>query len=138
VATGHIAESLVAVILAELGYSLVWQLTGPGHHGVDLIELAPDGERLVAVEVKGTLRARRWPRLSGRELRQMSAGWLDKADNPGMKEWGLESADLCGAVIAVNFAEMAMRAGITFDFETMQPVKDLGELADPGLLDAAG
>jgi hypothetical protein len=73
--TGHVAESVVELLLADLGYQLLWHFTGPGRHGVDLIVLCPSMERVVAVEVKGTLRPRYWPRLSRRELVQMSGAW---------------------------------------------------------------
>ena len=61
--TGHIGESVVEVILEEIGYSMLWHFTGPfaGGHGVDLLVLSPDGN-VLAVEVKATLRAGRWPR----------------------------------------------------------------------------
>jgi hypothetical protein len=133
--TGHVAESVVEVLLAELGYQLLWHFTGPGRHGVDLIVLCPSGERVVAVEVKGTLRANYWPRLSRRELVQMSGAWVDKADNPGMANWELHSQDVYGAVVLVNFAAMAYRAAVTADFSRLQPIRDLGQLADLGWLD---
>jgi hypothetical protein len=94
--TGHVAESVVELLLAEVGYQLLWHFTGPGRHGVDLIVLCPAGERVVAVEVKGTLRPQYWPRLSRRELLQMSGAWVDKADNPGMANWELRSDDVYG------------------------------------------
>ena len=72
---------------ADLGYQLLWHFTGPCRHGADLIVLCPSGERVVAVEVKGTLRARYWPRLSRRELVQMSGAWIDKTDDPEMASW---------------------------------------------------
>ena len=50
--TGHVAESVVEVLLADLGYQLLWHFTGPGRHGVDLIVLCPTAERVIAVEVK--------------------------------------------------------------------------------------
>ena len=70
--TGHVAESVVELLLAEVGYQLLWHFTGPGRHGVDLIVLCPAGERVVAVEVKGSLRPRYWPRLSRRLGRERS------------------------------------------------------------------
>src|SRR2546423_3514 len=54
--TGHIGESVVEVALDGHGWSPVWHFTGPGRHGVDLLLLGPGAERLVAVEVKATLR----------------------------------------------------------------------------------
>jgi hypothetical protein len=97
--------------------------------------LCPSGERVVAVEVKGTLRASYWPRLSRPELVQMSGAWVDKADNPGMANWDLHSQDVYGAVVLVNFATMAYRAALTADFSHLQPIRDLGQLAELGWLD---
>src|SRR4051812_8064129 len=74
--TGHIAESVVELLLADVGYNVVWHFAGPGQHGVDLLELSPDGDYLLAVEVKGTLRAGRWPRLTRGELQQFGPAWL--------------------------------------------------------------
>jgi hypothetical protein len=69
--TGHIAESVVEIILAEHGWIPVWHLIGPGRHGTDLLMLGPGAERLFAIEVKGTIRPRHWPRLRRAELVQM-------------------------------------------------------------------
>jgi hypothetical protein len=52
----------VAVRLVERGHELLWQFTGPGRHGVDVVVLGPDG-RVVGIEVKGTLRPGQVPRL---------------------------------------------------------------------------
>jgi hypothetical protein len=128
--TGHVAESVAAVQLADLGYQLIWQLTGPGHHGVDLVMLDPAGQMVVAWEVKGTLREVGWPRLSGRELGQMGAGWMDKADNPGMTEWGLTSADVIGGVVFIRFRTQEMRILVTADYATLLPITDKAQLAD--------
>jgi hypothetical protein len=92
--------------------------------------LCPSGERVVAVEVKGTLRARYWPRLSRRELVQKSGAWIDKTDNPGMANWDLRSHDVYGAAVLGNFAAMAYRAAITDDFSHLQLVRSLDQLAD--------
>ena len=71
---GAIAE----LLLDELGYHVVWHFAGPGGHGIDLLELTPDTGRLVAFEVKGTLRPSRWPRLSRREVDQLvRVGWTN-------------------------------------------------------------
>lgn len=128
--TGHIAESVTAVLLADLGNQLIWQLTGPGRHGVDLVMLDSAGQTVVAWEVKGTLREVGWPRLSRRELRQMGAGWMDKGDNPGMAEWGLTSDDVIGGVVFVRFRSREARIVLTADFDTFIPVVDERQLAD--------
>ena len=114
--TGHVAESVVEVLLADIGYHPVWHFTGPGRHGVDLLMASPTLDHVLAIEVKGSLRAGSVPRLSRRAVTQMSAAWVDKRDNPGMAEWELQSADVYGAVIAVSFAEMVVRAIVSDDF----------------------
>jgi hypothetical protein len=126
--TGHVAESVIEVLLDRLDWRVLWHFTGPGRHGVDLLFLTPDG-KVAAVEVKGTLTAGRIPRLSRREITQMSAEWVDKADNPGMAELGLRSTDIYGAVAAVNFADMTWRIALTADFSALLPVIRLGQLA---------
>lgn len=128
--TGHVTESVVEVVLESFGWTPVWHFAGPGYHGVDLLLLGPGAERLIAVEVKGTLRPQRWPRLRRGELAQMDVGWLDKSDNPAMKEWGVTSADVYGAVILVNFHDLLFRVGLTRDFATWRPVECLDQLED--------
>jgi hypothetical protein len=125
--TGHIAESAIEVLLDRLDWRVLWHFTGPGRHGVDLVFLTPD-DKVAAVEVKGTLTAGRIPRLSRREMTQMSAEWVDKADNPGMAELGLRSADIYGAVAIVNFADMTWRVALTADFSALLPVINIGQL----------
>ena len=127
--TGHVAESVVEVLLADVGYHPVWHFTGPGRHGVDLLMASPTLDHVLAIEVKGSLRARSVPRLSRRAVMQMSAAWVDKRDNPGMAEWELQSADVYGAVIAVSFAEMVVRAIVSEDFERWRGVAALEDLA---------
>jgi hypothetical protein len=135
--TGHVAESVAEVLLDGLDWRVLWHFTGPGRHGVDLIFLTPD-EKVVAVEVKGTLTAGHVPRLSRREVTQMSAEWVDKADNPGMAELALRSADVYGAVAVINFADMTWRAALTADFAALSPVIDLGQLIRLSWLTAEG
>jgi hypothetical protein len=125
--TGHIAESVIEVLLDRLDWRVLWHFTGPGRHGIDLLFLTPD-DKVVAVEVKGTLTAGRIPRLSRREMTQMSAEWVNKADNPGMAEFGLRSADIYGAVAVVNFADLTWRTALTADFSALWPVIHLGQL----------
>jgi hypothetical protein len=126
--TGHVAESLTEVLLDRLGWRALWHFAGPGWHGVDLVFLSPD-DKVVAVEVKGTLIAGRIPRLSRREMTQMSAEWVDKADNPRIAELELRSADIYGAVAVINFADMAWRMALTSDFSALIPVTEAGQLA---------
>ena len=136
--TGHVAESVVELLLDALGYAPLWHFTGPGQHGIDLLVLSPSQTQVVAVEVKGTLRPGYWPRLSRREQLQMSGAWVDKADNPGMVNWELHSEDVYGAVVLVNFAAMAYRAAFTTDFQHLQPVQDISQLADLAWLAPSG
>jgi hypothetical protein len=126
--TGHVAESVAAVLLVDQGNELLWQFTGPGRHGVDLVVLTPD-ERVVGIEVKATLRPGHVPQMSRRAVAQMSAAWIDKVDNPGMASLQLTSADVYGAVIAINFVDMTIRAATTEDFMDFVPSRDLGALA---------
>jgi hypothetical protein len=90
---------------------------------VDLVFLAPD-DAVVAVEVKGTVVPGRIPRLSRRDLTQMSAAWVDKSGNPGMVELGLQSQDVYGGVVAINFADQTWRAALPSDFVNLCPVND--------------
>lgn len=128
--TGHVAESITSAILNEFGFELIWQLTGPGAHGVDLIMLDPAGSNLVAWEVKGTLRRSGLPRLRGRERRQMGEDWLDKADNPGMAEWKFRSGDVLGGIAVVRFPQMELRLAVTGDYLAFVPIRDIDMLAD--------
>jgi hypothetical protein len=127
--TGHVAESVTEMLLDEQDWRVLWHHPGPGPHGVDLVFLTPDAN-VVAVEVKGTLVAGRFPRLSHREIAQMSVAWLDKVDNPGMSQLGVTSADVYGAVVAVNFADLTWRMAITKDFASLHPVSRVEQLAD--------
>jgi hypothetical protein len=119
--TGHVAESVTEVLLDQFGWRPLWHFAGPGRHGIDLALLTPD-DKIVAAEVKGTLVARRIPRLTRRALAQMSAEWIDKADNPGMAELELRSSDIYGAFSVINFADMTWRVAMTADFAELQPV----------------
>jgi len=132
--TGHVAESVTELLLDALQWHVLWHFTGPGRHGVDLLFLAPD-DKVVAVEVKGTLVPGRVPRLSRRELGQMSAAWVDKADNPGTAELGLQSVDVYGGVVAVNFADLTWRVGLTSNFAVLRPVLDVAHLESLAWLD---
>jgi len=127
--TGHVAESAVEVLLDDLGYHAVHDFVGPGRHGIDLLMLGPDAGHMLAIEVKGTLRPGHVPRLTRRAVAQMSAEWIDKTDNPGMAEWDLRSEDVYAAVIAVNFADMVVRAVVSVDLERWSPVASLEEIA---------
>ncbi len=130
---GHVAESVIELVLNRLEWQVLWHFTGPGGHGVDLVLLTPDGN-VVAVEVKGTLVSGRVPRLSRREMTQMSSAWVDKSDNPAMAELELHSEDIYGAVAAVNFADMIWRIALTSDFTALVPVASFEQLTQLGWL----
>src|SRR5687768_5306668 len=83
-------------------------ITEPGVHGVDLLFLSPD-EAVLALEVKGTLRAGAVPCLTPSHLRQMSRDWLNQPDNPAMSEWELEADDLCAGVMVVDLTTPTYR-----------------------------
>jgi hypothetical protein len=91
--------------------------------------LSPATDHVLAIKVKGTLRAGCVPRMSRRAVEQMSAAWVDKADNPGMAEWDLHSDDVYAAVIALNFADMVLRAVVSADFKRWHSVGLLDDLA---------
>jgi hypothetical protein len=90
-----------------------------------------------AIEVKGTLRPGHISRLSAGERRQMSDAWVDKRDNPTMQNATLASGDVYGALVAVNFADMQLRAALSRDFEIFLPVTDERQLDDPSWLRSA-
>ena len=86
VATARRRRVLVDLVALRVRRERDHRLDGPGRHGVDLLMLSPAADHVLAIEVKGTLRTGRLPRLSRRATLQMSAAWVDKRDNPGMAE----------------------------------------------------
>ncbi|HEY8777593.1 MAG TPA: hypothetical protein VIM33_14095 [Gaiellaceae bacterium] len=54
--TGAVAEAIAARVLDEAGFRVFARLTESGVRGVDLLLLSPE-ERVLVLEVKGTLRA---------------------------------------------------------------------------------
>ncbi len=70
-------------------------------------------------------------------MAQMSASWVDKADNPGMAELRLQSADVYGGIVAINFADLTWRMGLTLDFATLIPVNGIEQLTNLGWLTQA-
>jgi len=127
--TGEVAESVAEILLAEAGVEVFWHVDSDGAHGVDLLLLAPD-ESVLALEVKGTLRAGVIPRLTPSRLRQMSHAWLNGPDNPGMTEWEFEADDLYAGVMVVDLALNTARVAVSSDFETYLPVPDLADLQE--------
>jgi hypothetical protein len=108
------------------GFSVFAQQTELGARGADLIYLTPEDNVLV-LEVKGTLRAGTIPRLGRSRFKQTSAAWLDAANAP-MLEWGLEAADVYGAVMVVDVAAACASVAATADYSVYVPVDDLGAL----------
>lgn len=135
--TGFIAESVATLLLGDVGLDVFAQIVTSGVHGVDLLALAPEGT-VLALEVKGTLRAGSIPRFSRGALRQMSIEWLNEPSNPAMAEWGLEALDIYGGVTVIDFARNVWRVALTSDYEGFRPVVDaeqllaLSELPDIG------
>jgi hypothetical protein len=125
--TGEVAESVAELLLADVGLSVFWHIATPGVHGVDLLFLCSD-ESVLALEVKGTLRAGTIPRLTPSRLRQMSREWLNGPDNPAMAEWELQADDLYAGVMVIDFAASAARVALSDDFDSYWPLLDLAEL----------
>ena len=130
---GEVAEAVAGIVLAEHGYSVFWQITMPGIHGVDLLFLSPDDD-VLALEVKGTLRPSTIPRLTPSRLRQMSREWLNDPANPAMAEWSLQADDLYAGVMLVDLASPFYRLALSSNFEHYAPVVDPAELASLRLL----
>ena len=126
--TGEVAESVAELLLAEFDYTVFWQITTPGTHGVDLLLLAPD-KRVLALEVKGTLRPSTIPRVTPSRLRQMSRAWLSDPANPGMAEWSLAAEDLYAGVMVVDLARGECRLALSNDFEQYAAIVELAALA---------
>jgi hypothetical protein len=134
---GEVAESVAELVLGDVGYHAFWHITDPGAHGVDLLFLSPD-ESVLAVEVKGTLRAGAIPRLTPSRLRQMSRDWLNQPNNPAMREWNLQAEDIYGGVMVVDLAMPAWRIALSADFETYVPVLEPAQLEAIRRLDDSG
>jgi len=135
--TGFIAESVATVLLGDVGLDVFAQIVTLGVHGVDLLALAPEGT-VLALEVKGTLRAGSLPRFSRGALRQMSIEWLNDPTNPAMAEWDLEALDIYGGIAVIDFARNVWRAALTSGYEGFVPVlRDEQLLALSELSDAA-
>ena len=83
---------------------------------------------MLALEVKGTLRAGALPRLTPSKHRQMSRDWLNGPDKPAMAEWELEADDLYAGVMVVDFTSATARLALSGDFVHFVPVESLDEL----------
>ena len=133
---GEVAESVAEVLLDELGHRVFWHIATPGVRGVDLLFLAPD-ETVLALEVKGTLRAGTIPRLTPSKLRQMSREWLNRPGNPAMREWSFEADDLYAGVMVVDLATPMALVAVSADFESYVPVIHIDQLLEPGSVSSA-
>jgi hypothetical protein len=127
--TGEVAESVAELLLAELDINVFWHITTPGVHGVDLLFLCPD-ECVLALEVKGSLRAGTIPRLTPSKLRQMSREWLNGPDNPAMAEWSFQADDLYAGVMTIDLALSSARVAVSGDFDSFVPVDELEGLRE--------
>jgi hypothetical protein len=129
--TGHIAESVVETMLVDIGWVPLEHFAGPfsGGHGIDRAMSTPDLANVYAIEVKGTLAARRWPRLRAGDIPQLSGEWLGKPDNPGMESLGLEPAGLAILAILVHFGRRQWRAVRGLDLRAIEPVESLEDFA---------
>ena len=76
------------------------------------------------------MRRKGFPRLSRRDVAQMSPDWLDRHDGMGMSEWGLTAADVLGGFVVVSFARMLMWIGVTSDYASIAAIGDEEQLND--------
>lgn len=126
VVIGAVAEAVAARALDEAGCRLFSQLIETGARGADLLFLTP-AERVLVIEVKGTLRPGSLPRMPRSKRKQMSAPWLDSGNAP-MLEWQLTAADVYGAVMVVDLVDAALRLAVTADYEGFAPASRLDHL----------
>jgi hypothetical protein len=120
---GAVAEAVAARIMDRAGFSVFAQLVDIGARGADLIYLTPK-DKVLVLEVKGTLRSGTIPRLRRSRLKQMNAAWLDEHNAP-MLEWGLKSGDVYGAVMVVDIAAAYARTAVTADYHRYLAVDEL-------------
>jgi hypothetical protein len=125
--TGGVAESVAEVLLAGVRLSVFWHITTPGVRGVDLLSLCPD-ESVIALEVKGTLRAGTIPRLTPSKPRQMSREWLNSPNNPAMAEWDIAADDLYAGVMIIDLASATAQVAVSDDFDCYQGLGALDDL----------
>lgn len=131
--TGLVAEAVAGIVLDEIGCSAFYDVTEHGRHGVDLLAITPQVS-VIAFEVKGTLRAGAFPRMTPSARRQLSRAWLNGPENKGMLEWTLEADDLYAGVVVVDFGAGTWRSALSHDFESFSPVASPLELASPASL----
>lgn len=128
---GNVAEAVIESILEAEG----WQPVGDdptgfsSGHGIDLLMLDPTYEHLVAIEVKSTIQASRWPRLAAGRREQLNPEWFDAPGNEGMREWGLSSADVYKMVAQLHFRRLRWRACLARDIRFPHPLEGPEQLA---------
>lgn len=137
---GNIAEAVIETTLVELGWQPVSNDSSgsSSSHGVDLLMLDPDLDRLVAIEVKSTVQLARWPRLPRHGDSQLSAGWFDKDDNPAMRDWDLQSTDIYALLCQVRLRRRDWRAVVIGIARPDQPVGSIDDLSDLSWVDGDG
>lgn len=126
---GNVAEGVLEVLLAELGWTPLAHDGAPasGGHGVDLLMLSPV-DSVVAVEVKSTMQPGRWPRLGRGAVEQLGTGWLDSGVNPAMSDHDLTSDDVHALVAFVHFGRRRWKAATSTDLVEYQPVRSQEDL----------
>jgi hypothetical protein len=131
---GNVAEAFVESMLSDLGWHPLFDddTAFSSGHGVDLLMLDPSLSAVVAIEVKSTTQAGRWPRLAPASRPQMNPNWLDGKGNAGMREWDLSSADVYSMIVQVHLRRMLWRACAVDRADVPQPVIRIEQLQDFG------
>lgn len=135
---GNIAEAFVESVLVDFG----WQALNDDDrgysagHGVDLLRLDPSLSAIVAVavEVKSTIQRGRWPRLPPTARAQMTAAWLGRASNEGMREWALEADDVYSMIVQAHLGRLKWRACVAAELDAPLPIASVEQLVDFGWL----
>lgn len=135
---GNIAEAIVEVVLQDVGWRPLYDDAAgfASGSGVDLVMLDPAFERAIAIEVKSTIQANRWPRLARGRREQLTSTWLDRASNEGMADLGLTSDDVHVMVVQVHLLRRRWRACIMDDAGLPRAVVDVDDLQDLSWLTA--
>lgn len=129
---GNAAEAFVESVLVEFGWQQVYDdVSGySAGHGVDLLMLDPSLSAVVAIEVKSTIQRGRWPRLSPATRAQMTAAWLGRASNEGMREWALEADDVYSMVVQAHLGRLKWRTCVAAELDAPLPIVSVNQLID--------
>ncbi len=133
---GNIAEAFVESVLVDFGWQALYD-DDRGYsagHGVDLLLLDPSLSAIVAVEVKSTIQRGRWPRLPPTARAQMTAAWLARASNEGMREWALEADDVYSMIVQAHLGRLKWRACVAAELDAPLPIASVEQLVDFGWL----